>query len=94
PLDSARLDIMHPTLWGRAEAVRTVFRNLAEAVTPVAFGMLVSSLGNGSTGLRDGFMIMLIPLAIAGGISFITFRTYAPDAAAAKAYREKTLDEK
>ena len=29
PLDAARLDIIHPALWGRAEGVRTVLRMLA-----------------------------------------------------------------
>ncbi|HEU5389449.1 MAG TPA: MFS transporter [Streptosporangiaceae bacterium] len=38
PLDAARLDIMHPRLWGRAEAVRTVLRSVGEAAAPLAFG--------------------------------------------------------
>jgi predicted MFS family arabinose efflux permease len=38
PLDAARLDIMHPRLWGRAEAVRTVLRSLGEAAAPTLFG--------------------------------------------------------
>lgn len=38
PLDAARLDIMHPRLWGRAEAVRTVLRSAGEAAAPVLFG--------------------------------------------------------
>jgi predicted MFS family arabinose efflux permease len=28
PMDAARLDIIHPALWGRAEGVRTVLRTL------------------------------------------------------------------
>ncbi len=38
PLDAARLDIMHPRLWGRAEGVRTVLRSLGEAAAPAVFG--------------------------------------------------------
>jgi MFS family permease len=38
PLDAARLDIIHPQLWGRAEAVRTVLRSAGEAAAPLAFG--------------------------------------------------------
>ncbi|MGH9115629.1 MAG: MFS transporter [Acidimicrobiales bacterium] len=38
PLDAARLDIMQHHLWGRAEAVRTVFRSVFEAAAPLAFG--------------------------------------------------------
>ena len=38
PLDAARLDIMHPRLWGRAEGVRTALRSLGEAAAPLLFG--------------------------------------------------------
>jgi MFS family permease len=38
PLDAARLDIIHPRLWGRAEGVRTVLRSLGEAAAPLLFG--------------------------------------------------------
>lgn len=94
PLDAARLDIIHPTLWGRAESVRIVFRDIGEAASPVGFGWLVANLGQGPDALREGFLLMLILLAIAAGLSFITFRTYLPDSAAAAAYREKTMDKK
>lgn len=90
PLDSARLDIMHPALWGRAEALRTILRDVGEAVAPVTFGWLVADLGGAATGLRDGFLIMLIPLAMAGAIAIVTFWTYPPDAAAAAEYQERT----
>ncbi|HEX3625056.1 MAG TPA: hypothetical protein VH280_06455 [Verrucomicrobiae bacterium] len=92
PLDAARLDIVHPVLWGRAESVRTIFRNLGESLAPIGFGWLVGILGNGATGLRNGFLMMLIPLAIAGSLSLITIKTYLPDVAAATAYREKTMN--
>ncbi len=38
PLDAARLDIIHPRLWGRAEAVRTVLRSVGESAAPLLFG--------------------------------------------------------
>jgi MFS family permease len=38
PLDAARLDIMPPGLWGRAESVRTALRTIAQAVAPLLFG--------------------------------------------------------
>jgi MFS family permease len=38
PLDAARLDIMHPRLWGRAESVRTVLRSVGESAAPLLFG--------------------------------------------------------
>jgi len=40
PLDAARLDIIHPRLWGRAEGVRTALRSTAEAAAPLLFGYL------------------------------------------------------
>jgi sugar phosphate permease len=56
PLDAARLDIVHPLLWGRAEGVRTVLRSLGEAAAPLLFGYVSqyvfggpgSSAGSGS----------------------------------------------
>jgi MFS family permease len=38
PLDAARLDIMPPGLWGRAESTRTFLRSLAQALAPLIFG--------------------------------------------------------
>ena len=40
PLDAARLDIMPPGLWGRAESTRTVLRSLSQAIAPLVFGGL------------------------------------------------------
>lgn len=91
PLDSARLDIMHPRLWGRAESVRTILRDACEAIAPVSFGWLVAAFGGGAQGLHAGLLLMLIPLGIAGALGFITFRTYPPDAAAAAAYAARTI---
>lgn len=90
PGDSARLDIMHPSLWGRAEAVRTMLRSFGEASAPAVFGWLVGNSTGSASGLRDGFLIMVAPLAIAGSIALITFKTYLPDVAAAAAYADKT----
>jgi MFS family permease len=52
PLDAARLDIMHPRLWGRAEGIRTVLRSLAEAAAPALFGYVSEYVlgGPGSAG--------------------------------------------
>ena len=38
PLDAARLDIMPPGLWGRAESTRTFLRSIAQGIAPLAFG--------------------------------------------------------
>ncbi|MFL6149929.1 MAG: hypothetical protein ACJ72I_21010 [Pseudonocardiaceae bacterium] len=39
PMDAARLDIIHPALWGRAEGIRTLLRTLGEAAAPALFGL-------------------------------------------------------
>ncbi len=92
PLDSARLDIMHPKLWGRAEAVRMMLRDLTEAIGPISFGWLAGLLGGGAEGLHPAFLLMLIPLALAGGVAVVTFRTYPRDAMSAAEYRRRTMD--
>src|SRR6185437_4453807 len=65
PLDAARLDIMPPLLWGRAEAVRTLLRSLAIALAPVLFGAVSDHVfGGGRTGLQWTFAIMIVPLGV------------------------------
>lgn len=84
PLDAARLDVMPPALWGRAEAVRTVLRSLAVAAAPLLFGWLAGELGSGSgEALRLTFLIMLAPLAATGLILLYARRTYPGDVAGA-----------
>jgi MFS family permease len=95
-LNAARLDVMHPRLWGRAEGVRTMLQMLALAAGPLVFGLISGALGgprNGSTGgavkhtgaLADTFLIMLIAVASAGLILLRTRCTYARDVATAAA---------
>lgn len=106
PLDAARLDIMHPSLWGRAEGIRTVFRTLAEAGAPALFGYVSqyafgsmaassgaagSSAAHGSgTGLEYTFLVFLLPLAAAGLLALLALRTYPRDVATARASEAAT----
>jgi predicted MFS family arabinose efflux permease len=88
PLDAARLDIMPGRLWGRAESVRTALRLAAEAVAPVVFGFSADQLGGSAhraAGLRDAFLIMLVPLLASAAITLRSRRTYPADAATAAA---------
>jgi hypothetical protein len=102
PLSAARLDIMHPRLWGRAEGVRTVLYMSAFALGPLLFGFISQALGGPSAGAANGgqvkqtpamayaFLIMLLPLT-AGGISLLRARrTYPRDVATAAASLEAT----
>jgi MFS family permease len=95
-LNAARLDVMHPRLWGRAEGVRTVLQMLALAAGPLLFGLISGALGgpyNSTSGgavkhtsaLAYTFLIMLVPVASGGLILLRARRTYARDVATAAA---------
>ncbi|HEU5476554.1 MAG TPA: MFS transporter [Gaiellaceae bacterium] len=86
PLDAARLDIMPPLLWGRAEAVRTLLRSLAMALAPLLFGAVSDYVfGGGRSGLQWTFVVMLVPLGASSWLLFKGLRTYPADVAAAAA---------
>ncbi|HZE04329.1 MAG TPA: MFS transporter [Solirubrobacteraceae bacterium] len=98
PLNAARLDIMHPRLWGRAEGVRTFLYMLAFAAGPLLFGFISGLLGGPSasggtnattsgngTALAYAFLVMLIPLAVAGISLLWARRSYPRDVATALA---------
>jgi MFS family permease len=91
PMDAARLDIIHPRLWGRAEAVRTVLRTAGDAAAPVLFGILAQSVFGGTTGLEYTFLLMLLALFAAAALVLIVGRrTYPQDVAAVAASMEPT----
>ncbi len=86
PLDAARLDIMPPLLWGRAEAVRTLLRSLAMALAPLLFGAVSDYVfGGGRSGLQWTFAVMLVPLGASAWLLFKGRRTYPADVATAAA---------
>jgi MFS family permease len=88
-LDAARLDIMPPQLWGRAEAVRTVLRGLAQALAPLLFGAVSDYVfGGGRFGLQWTFILMLLPMAVSSWLLFKALRTYPRDVASAAATAE------
>jgi MFS family permease len=88
-LDAARLDIMPPQLWGRAEAVRTVLRGLAQALAPLLFGVVSDYVfGGGRSGLQWTFLLMLLPMAVSAWLLFKALGTYPRDVASAAATTE------
>jgi MFS family permease len=85
-LDAARLDIMVPRLWGRAEAVRSTVRTALQAVAPLVFGAVAQyAFGGRHRGLEDTFLVMLVPLLASGLILLAARRTYGTDVATADA---------
>ena len=93
PIDAARLDIVHPRLWGRGEAGRMALRSLFEGGAPLLFGAMSYWLGGGTRGLMWTFLVMLLPLLIACALVVPGMRTYPRDvatAAASAAATEKT----
>ena len=86
PLDAARLDIMPPLLWGRAEGVRTLVRSLAQALAPLLFGAVSDYVfGGGHSGLKWTFVVMLVPLAASAVLLYRALGTYSTDVATAAA---------
>jgi MFS family permease len=79
PIDAARLDIMPSWLWGRAEGIRTFLRTAAQALAPVLFGAVSGLFGGGTSGLRDTFAIMLLPLAASAFFLYRARRSYPTD---------------
>ncbi len=86
PLDAARLDVVPPRLWGRAEAVRTLLRSLAQALAPLVFGAVSDHVfGGGRSGLQWTFAVMLVPLAASAWLLYRARRHYPSDVASAAA---------
>ncbi|HJS84824.1 MAG TPA: MFS transporter [Acetobacteraceae bacterium] len=91
PIDAARLDIMHPRLWGRAESGRMALRATLEGGAPLLFGAVSTWLGGGNTGLEWTYLLMLIPLLIASSLAIPARLTYPRDVATAGASAKNTL---
>jgi predicted MFS family arabinose efflux permease len=97
PLDAARLDIVPSGLWGRAEGIRTLLRQSAQATAPILFGLVADALGGATAtqtqqhitpataqALQYTFLIMLVPLATTGLMLMLgARRRYAADVATA-----------
>jgi MFS family permease len=86
PIDAARLDIMPPWLWGRAEGIRTFLRTAAQALAPILFGAVSDYIfGGGTTGLKWTFVVMLLPLAASAVFLYGARRLYPVDVSTADA---------
>lgn len=94
PIDAARLDIMHPRLWGRAESGSMALRAMLEGGAPLLFGIVSEWLGGGVVGLKWTFLLFLVPLLIAAGLAIPARRTYPRDVATAAESVKRTASGK
>jgi predicted MFS family arabinose efflux permease len=90
PIDAARLDIVHPRLWGRAESGRMALRAVLEGSAPIVFGLVSTRLGAGAEGLKWTYLVMLVPLLVAASLAIPARRTYPRDVATAAASAKET----
>ncbi len=85
-LDAVRLDVVHPQLRGRAEAVRNVIDTGVGSLAPLVFGTLSTHLGGGGDeGLRLTFFVMLPALVANGLLLLLALPSYQREMAAAMA---------
>ncbi len=70
-LDAVRIDVIPPAMRGRTEAVRTLFRALAEGGAPLAFGVVAAAHGGNNAGLQLAFLITL-PGLLAAAVILVT----------------------
>ena len=90
PIDAARLDIVPPLLWGRAEGIRTALRTALQSLAPPLFGVMSNSiLGHGRKGLQLTFAVTLVLLFASGVILLRAVGSYPRDVATASASRDK-----
>lgn len=84
-IDAARLDIVHPRLWGRGEAGRMALRGIGEGTAPLLFGYVSHWLGGDGQALSWTFLMMLVAMIAAAALTFPARRTYPRDVATAAA---------
>ena len=78
-LDAARLDVVHPDLWGRAEGVRTVVRTAGEGAAPLALGWVAATIGGPDEGLGRLALILLPFLFANAWVLWLAARHYGND---------------
>lgn len=84
PIDATRIEVVQSSVWGRAEAVRSLIRTGFQAAAPPLVGFLADSLGGGGhRGIQLAFLSMLALLLVAGLLLLVGHRTYPRDRARA-----------
>jgi MFS family permease len=84
PIDATRIEVVRSSVWGRAEAVRSVLRMGFQAVAPITVGFVADSVGaGGRAGLQAALLILVALLVIAGVLLVAGHLTYPGDRARA-----------
>ncbi len=78
-LDAVRVDVVEPRMRGRAEALRTVVRALAEGGAPLVFGLVASGHGGDDEGLQLAFLLALPGIVVAGLLLLVARRWHDAD---------------
>jgi MFS family permease len=84
-LDAVRVDIVAPSIRGRAEAARGLLTLASSALGPATFGLVATAWGGRDQGLalRNSFLLMLIPLGAGALILLAAVKPYRADAGSA-----------
>ena len=80
-LDAVRVDVVAPRMRGRAEALRTLVRALAEGAAPLVFGLVAAHAGGDDEGLQLAFLLALPGLVAAAGLLLVGRRWHDADRA-------------
>lgn len=80
-LDAIRVDVVPPGMRGRAEAVRTFVRALAEGGAPLVFGLVAAHHGGDDEGLQLAFLLTLPGLVAAAVLLLVARRFHDRDRA-------------
>jgi MFS family permease len=79
PIDATRIEVVSSSVWGRAEAVRSVLRMAFQAVAPLTAGFVADSVGHGHAGLQVALLVLVALLVFAGMLLIFGHFTYPRD---------------
>jgi len=88
-LDAVRLDVVAPRMRGRAEAIRTFVRALAEGGAPLVFGLVAAHHGGDDEGLQLAFLLTLPGLVAAAALLMVARRFHDRDRAPVAALEQR-----
>jgi MFS family permease len=80
PIDATRIEVVRSSVWGRAEAIRSVLRMGFQAAAPITVGFVADSVGPaGDNGLQVALLTLVVLLLVAGALLVAGHLTYPAD---------------